>query len=76
MNSIYINPKEASEFLRISMSNLYKMTANHTIPHYKCGKLLLFKPAELIDFIELGKQRENLTNLNPLELMRIPSLAA
>ena len=76
MNSIYMTPREASDFLRISMSKLYKMTANHAIPHYKCGKLLLFKQEELIEFIEQGQHRENVVELNPLELLRIPSLAA
>ena len=34
--------------------DLYKMTMNKTIPHYKVGGKVLFKPQELMDFVERG----------------------
>lgn len=76
MEKIYLTPIEACELLRITKSNLYKMTANNTIPHYKCGKLLRFKSSELMDYVERGFQRRETIEMNPLELLRIPSIAA
>ncbi len=76
MDKIYLTPIEACELLRITKSNLYKMTANNSIPHYKCGKLLRFKASELIDFVERGFQKRDIIEMNPLELLRIPSIAA
>ncbi len=76
MELIYLTPDEACKLLRIAKSTLYKMTANNTIPHYKCGKLLRFKSLELIEFIERGFQRQEVIEMNPLEILRIPSIAA
>lgn len=76
MIRIYLTPVEACELLRITKSTLYKMTANNTIPHYKCGKLLRFKSEELMEFVEKGFQRQGVIEMNPLELLRIPSIAA
>jgi excisionase family DNA binding protein len=50
----YMTLKEASQFLRISLSKIYKMTSVKSIPHYKVGGKILFKPQELIDFVERG----------------------
>ena len=54
MNHIYLTTDEASNLLRVSLSKLYKMTMNKTIPHYKCGGKVLFKTQELMDFVERG----------------------
>ena len=54
MNHVYLTANEASEMLRMSLSKLYKMTMNKTIPHYKVGGKVLFKPQELMDFVERG----------------------
>jgi excisionase family DNA binding protein len=54
MNHIYLTSNEASNLLRISLSKLYKMTMNNTIPHYKCGGKVLFKLQELMDYVEKG----------------------
>jgi excisionase family DNA binding protein len=54
MKSQYMTPKEASQFLRISLSKIYKMTSVKSIPHYKVGGKILFKSQELIDFVEGG----------------------
>jgi excisionase family DNA binding protein len=54
MNHVYLTANEASKMLRMSLSKLYKMTMNKTIPHYKVGGKVLFKPQELMDFVERG----------------------
>ncbi len=76
MEKIYLTPTEACELLRISKSKMYKMTSTNSIPHYKCGKLLRFKSEELMDFVEKGFQMSESIEMNPLELLRIPSIAA
>jgi len=76
MRTIYLTPDEASEFLRISMSKLYKMTALRQIPHFKCGKLLRFKEEDLIAFMEHGYNQVNVKVIPHLEYLRIPTLAA
>jgi excisionase family DNA binding protein len=76
MEHTYLTLNEACELLRISKSKMYKMTSSKSIPHKKIGKLLRFKPAELIDFVEKGFQMSESIEMNPLELLRIPSIAA
>lgn len=44
--------EEASEFLKVSKSFLYKLTAEGSIKHYKPGKRIVFLESDLIDFIE------------------------
>jgi excisionase family DNA binding protein len=43
---------EAADFLNISTSYLYKLTANGEITHYKPGKRLVFLESDLLAFIE------------------------
>lgn len=44
--------KEAIEFLDVSKSFLYKLTANSEITHFKPnGKLIYFKRQDLLDWI-------------------------
>lgn len=45
--------KEASEFLGVSKSQLYKLTRTAAIPHYKPnGKYIYFDRAELIEWVK------------------------
>ncbi|RYD51402.1 MAG: DNA-binding protein [Sphingobacteriales bacterium] len=42
--------------LGISKSHLYKLTSQRMIPHFKpTGKIVLFKRAELLDWVEKGR---------------------
>lgn len=51
-----IQTEEAAEYLGISVSHLYKLTAAGKIPHYKpTGKRIYFYVSDLNDFIRSGK---------------------
>jgi excisionase family DNA binding protein len=77
MEKTYLTLNEASIFLRSSKSKLYKMTMMGTIPHRKFGRIILFIPSELTEFIEKGKTIEPCSRrVNELELITLPSLAA
>jgi excisionase family DNA binding protein len=58
MENTYWKIQEASEFLRTSKCNLYKLTMNSKIPHYKFGRSLRFKKEELIQLVELFENQE------------------
>jgi excisionase family DNA binding protein len=48
-----LNLQEASAYLNISGSTIYKRTSQGNIPHYKPnGKLILFKKEDLDEWIE------------------------
>lgn len=47
-----LNVKEAAAFLKITVSSLYTKIYHRTLPHYKFGKRLQFKKAELLAAIE------------------------
>jgi len=48
--------EDASIFLGVSKSYLYKLTSQREIPHFKpLNKIIYFKRSELIDWIEKGK---------------------
>lgn len=48
MNKNVLSFEEASRFLNLSKSYLYKLTSGNLIPHYKPqGKMLYFEKAEL-----------------------------
>ncbi|MCK3683969.1 helix-turn-helix domain-containing protein [Maribellus sp. YY47] len=52
-----LNLEEASAYIGISKSNLYKKTSAHKIPHYKPeGKLLYFKRSELDEWMLRNRQ--------------------
>ncbi len=53
MENTFWKIEEASQFLRTSKCNLYKLTMNSKIPHYKFGRSLRFKKEELIQLVEL-----------------------
>lgn len=42
-----MNAEEAAEFLNTTIKNLYQLTSSRTVPHYKRGRKLMFKKAEL-----------------------------
>lgn len=54
----YLNVKEASEYLSISESTLYKLTSSKSISYYQPnGKLILFKKCDLDSYIEKGRKK-------------------
>jgi excisionase family DNA binding protein len=52
-----LNVKEAAAFLNLAVTTLYEKTSERTIPHYKNGKKITFRRAELIEWIEAKKVR-------------------
>jgi excisionase family DNA binding protein len=46
---------QAAEFLCLSKSTIYKMTAERTIPHFKLSKRVYFKPQDLEDWVSKYK---------------------
>lgn len=42
---------QAAEFLCLSKSTIYKMTAERTIPHFKLSKRVYFKPQDLEEWV-------------------------
>lgn len=55
----FIDSKEASEFLGISISTVYKYTFYNIVPHYKTGKKLYFKKEELENWLNQRKIKSN-----------------
>ena len=54
----YLNIKEASNYLSISESTIYKLTSSKSIPyHQPNGKIILFKRQDLENYIEKGRKR-------------------
>lgn len=54
-NSGYLKLKEAAEYLRVSKSTLYKRTMRRSIPFYRFGGKILFKPDDLDEFIKRSR---------------------
>lgn len=53
MSYTYLNADEAAQFLKLKKSYLYKLTSRKAIRFFKPGgKKLLFKEADLIDYME------------------------
>lgn len=46
-----LNLTQASEYVSLSKSAIYKKTAERNIPHFKNGKKLYFKRSELDDWL-------------------------
>ena len=55
MNKEYFKTAEAAEFLRVSMSKLWKMCSKKELSYYKVGRLNLFKKDDLSEFIEKNR---------------------
>ena len=49
--------QEASDYLDISKSALYKKTSKKELPFYKFGKIIFFNKQELKDFILANPQK-------------------
>jgi excisionase family DNA binding protein len=59
-----LNLEEASKFLGISRSNLYKRTSSNGIPFFKpSGKLIYFLREDLENWM-LSNRQESITDLN------------
>jgi len=60
--AVFLNLDETSEFIKMKKSSIYQLVFHRKIPYYKRGKLLLFKKAELVRWIE-EKKMDSLENL-------------
>lgn len=54
-NKPFLTLKESANFLGISTSLMYKLSANKLIPKYKPAGTVYFKIEDLISWIEKGK---------------------
>lgn len=45
-----MNAQEAAEYLNTTIKNLYQLTSSRSVPHYKRGRKLMFKKAELTNW--------------------------
>ena len=50
-----LNLNQASEYISLSKSAIYKKTSDRTIPHFKQGKKLYFKRSELNEWLTKQK---------------------
>ena len=50
-----LTSSEATAYMGISMSHLYKLTMSRQIPHYKMGKLCYFNRTELEKWLQTNK---------------------
>ena len=57
MEKEYYTIKEISEFLSLKPSNLYSKVNSGSIPHYKVGRLILFKINEVEEWMEENKKQ-------------------
>lgn len=51
----FMNIEEASSFLGFTKSSIYGMTHERKIPHFKVGKRLYFKKADIVNWITSTK---------------------
>lgn len=51
----YIDLEEACSYLSISKATMYQKTMRKTIPHFKCGRKILFKVNDLNNYIESNR---------------------
>ncbi len=74
MEKQFLEMNEASTFLRISKSTLYKKVMRKEIPYYKMGNKTIFDRVELIDFIKGCFKNTNAAQLNEFDLLTLPSI--
>ena len=55
MEKVFINTREASEFLGIKMNTMYQYTSKGILPHYKRGGKVYFIKDELVNWVKQGK---------------------
>ena len=60
--AVFLNLDETSDFIKMKKSSIYQLVFQRKIPYYKRGKLLLFKKADLVRWIE-EKKKDTLENL-------------
>lgn len=53
------NLNQASEYVSLSKSAIYKKTSERNIPHFKKGKKLYFKRSELVEWLTENKISTN-----------------
>lgn len=58
-NEVYLNTKDAADFIRKSPQALRQIVYNKKIKHIKRGNNLLFLKSDLIAWIEEGRQTIN-----------------
>lgn len=51
--------KEASDFLKLSVSTLYSKVSKNELPYMKQGKRLYFSSMELMEYIKQGRKKTN-----------------
>ena len=64
VNNAPMDVKNLSEYLKLSVSAIYKLTSTSEIPHYKSGKRLYFKKEEIEEWIfsKRIKTRDDIEN--------------
>mgnify|MGYP003511462127 CR=1 FL=1 len=64
VNNTPMDVKDLSEYLKLSVSAIYKLTSTSEIPHYKSGKRLYFKKEEIDEWIfsKRIKTRDDIEN--------------
>ena len=56
-NNEFMNVQQVADFIEESVASIYTRTSSRTIPFYKKGKRLLFKKAEILEWIESSKKK-------------------
>ncbi len=59
----WLDITQASEYLKLSKSSIYKRTSTNTIPYHKIGKKLLFRIDELEGYVRIFDARPNLPGI-------------
>jgi excisionase family DNA binding protein len=71
-SDIFGNMEECARWIKRSPSTIYKLTSQKRIPHIRNGKRLLFKKAEIEEWLENDRQAtlEDLRNETDHDLQR------
>ena len=56
MNPAYLKPREAAEYLSVSVTTLYALKGEGILKFYKLGGSILLKVSELDEAVEKGVQ--------------------
>jgi excisionase family DNA binding protein len=48
----YLDTAEATRFLRVSVSKLYRMRVDDNLPYIRNGRKVMYKKSELIEFLD------------------------
>lgn len=74
VQSEILNLRNASTFLELSVSSLYKRTMNREIPFYKVGSRIYFKRAELLDWV-FANRVKTMDEINSEAALHLANLA-